>query len=81
MSNNWGGVRPNSGRKSKSDEQQLTEKLSPLEPLASKALEDGLKNGQAWAVKLFYEYKYGKPLQRVDQVTREQISISPKEWV
>ena len=54
------GGNKNAGRKSKAQEQQLIEKLSPLEKSAFKALENGLKEGQNWAVKLYFEYKFGK---------------------
>jgi len=48
------------GRPSKADEQKLIEKLTPLEEDAFKALKKGLTKNQNWAVKLFFEYKYGK---------------------
>ena len=54
------------GRKPKSDEQALIEKLSPLEPLAFKALKEGLSDGSNWAVKLYFEYKFGKPKETKD---------------
>ena len=60
------GGNKNAGRKSKSDEQQLIEKLTPLLPKAYKALEDGLKEGQSWATKMFFEYMYGKPNQKIE---------------
>ena len=55
-----------SGRKSKADEQNLIEKLSPLEPMAFDALTDALENKKDWAVKLFFEYMFGKPKQQTD---------------
>lgn len=55
-----GGKREGAGRKPKAEEQQLIEKLSPLEKAAFIALKKGLKDGQNWAVKLFFEYKFGK---------------------
>ena len=61
-----GGKRDNSGRKSKAEEQELVERLSPLDDDGFKALGDGLKDGQSWAVKLFLEYRYGKPKQQID---------------
>jgi len=62
-----GGHPTNGGRKPKADEQKLIEKLSPLEPSAFKALEKALKDEQGWAVKLFMEYRYGKPKQQIEQ--------------
>lgn len=61
-----GGVREGAGRKSKAEEQNLIEKLSPLEPLAFDALTDALENKKDWAVKLFFEYMFGKPKQQTD---------------
>jgi hypothetical protein len=61
-----GGKRDGAGRKSKAEEQKLIEKLTPFDPIAMKALEKNLKSGEPWAVKLFFEYMYGKPNQRID---------------
>jgi hypothetical protein len=66
---NNGGHATNGGRKSKAEELQLIEKLSPLEPLAFKALTDAITEGKDWAVKLFFQYNYGMPKQVVDQNT------------
>jgi hypothetical protein len=60
------GGHSNGGRKSKAEEQNLVEKLTPLIPKGYKALESGLDDDQSWAVKLFFEYLYGKPKQSVD---------------
>lgn len=60
------GGHKNSGRKPKAHEQNLIEKLTPLEPEAQAALKRALLKGEGWAVKLFYEYKYGKPTQTVN---------------
>ena len=69
---NNGGKREGAGRKSKSEEQKLIENLTPMNPDALKSLEIGLKNKETWAVKLFFEYFYGKPQQRVDVTTNEE---------
>lgn len=66
---NRGGVRPNSGRKSKAEELALIEKLTPLMPLAFKALETGLTNGNVEFVKLYFAYAFGKPQEKVDLTT------------
>ena len=36
---------------------------------ALKSLESGIDKKEQWAVKLFFEYFYGKPQQRVDVTT------------
>ena len=43
--NKRGGKREGAGRKSKSEEVQMIERLSPLEPKAFKALEKGVEEG------------------------------------
>jgi hypothetical protein len=74
MENTRGGAREGSGRKSKADEQSLIEKLSPLEPLAFKAFGEALEGGKDWAVKLFFQYKFGMPKQVIDQTTNLNVN-------
>ena len=62
---NW-GKREGSGRKPKADEVQLIEKLTPLEPLAFDALEQGLKDKDFRYVQLYYNYYAGKPRETKD---------------
>ena len=64
---NNGGHKTNGGRKPKVEEQKLIEKLTPLAPQAYKALKNSLEDEQGWAVKLFFEYMYGKPKQQIEQ--------------
>lgn len=61
-----GGKRENAGRKPKTDEIQLIERLSPLDDTAFEVLKDGLKNKDYRFLKLFYEYRYGKPRETKD---------------
>lgn len=70
-----GGKRQGAGRKPKAEERELIEKLSPLDVVAFKALEKGLKEDKNWAVKLYFEYRYGKPKESLD-VTSKGESIS-----
>ena len=51
----------NSGRKSKTEEIQLIEKLSPLDPIAFEQLRQGLERGEFQYVKLWFMYRFGKP--------------------
>ena len=69
-----GGLRKGAGRKPKADEQKLIERLTPLDDAAYKALENGLKHNQSWAVKLFLEYRHGKPKQVIDQTNTHTIN-------
>lgn len=63
------GGNKNAGRKSKAEEQKLIEKLSPLENTAHKKLKEAIDEGKEWAVKMFFEYMYGKPKQGTDVTT------------
>ena len=69
---NNGGARSGAGRKAKAEEQQLIENLTPMNEKALKSLEDGIDKKEQWAVKLFFEYFYGKPQQRVDVTSNEE---------
>jgi len=71
---NNGGNKTNGGRKSKAEEQSLIEKLTPLEPLAFKALLDALTEGKDWAVKLFFQYNFGMPKQVIDQHNTHEVN-------
>ncbi len=64
--NNKGTKGNKGGRPSKAEEQKLIEKLSPLETKAFKALENAIDEEHSWAVKLYFEYMYGKPKEKVE---------------
>jgi hypothetical protein len=49
------------GRKPKVEEEALIERLSPLDDTAFNALKKGIDDGHYWAVKLFFQYRYGRP--------------------
>ena len=66
-----GGKRAGSGRKAKAEEQKLIENLTPMNEIALESLKKGLEKKEQWAVKLFFEYFYGKPQQRVDVTTND----------
>jgi len=66
---NNGGARNGAGRKPKAEEQKLIERLTPLMPKAYEALKTALEGDESWAVKLSFEYFYGKPKQTIDQNT------------
>ena len=67
-----GGSRPGAGRKSKSEEQSLVEKLKPFEPQALKALKKAVLAEEQWAVKLYMEYMFGRPKQTIDSTFKFQ---------
>jgi len=69
----FNGGHTTAGRKSKSEEVKLLEKLGALDPLAFMALEKGLENGDFKFTQLFYNYYAGKPRETKDiTVTNEQ---------
>ena len=70
-----GGKRTGSGRKSKADELNLIEKLSPLEGAAYQALKIGGENGDFKYVQLFYNYYAGKPKETKDITINEDTPL------
>ena len=80
--NNRGAIGNNGGRKSKADEQKLIEKLSPLENIAHAQLKAAITDGKDWAIKMYFEYMYGKPKQQTDITTGgEKLGFSIKDVV
>ena len=73
-----GGKRENAGRKPKVEEQELIEKLSPLAPKAFKALENAIDEEHNWAVKLWFEYMYGKPKEKVEVTKIKEQPLFPE---
>ena len=69
---NNGGARDGAGRKSKSTEQRRIEVLTPLEEFARIALKEALERKEPWAVKLFFDYSFSKPQQRLDITSNEE---------
>ncbi len=67
------GGHKTAGRKSKAEEVQMIERLSPLEPKAFKALQKGVEEGDFKFVQMFYNYYAGKPKETKDiSITSEQ---------
>lgn len=64
-----GGARTGAGRKSKAEEMGLQGKLDPMEADFLKSLQEQIKKGNAIALKLYAEYRYGKPTDNVDITT------------
>ncbi|MDB4710997.1 hypothetical protein OAF16_04630 [Flavobacteriales bacterium] len=71
-----GGKRVGAGRKSKAEEQSLIEKLTPLEPLAFESLKYALTQKKEWAVKMTFEYLFGKPKQYISADIEQTLSTS-----
>lgn len=75
---NNGGKRQGAGRKRKSEEQLLIEKLSPLDTRVFKAIESGISQNDFRFVKLFMEYRFGKPVEPtidLSKLSDEQVEV------
>ena len=70
-----GGKRKGAGRKSKTEEVNLIEKLSPLEDIAFEALKSGVEKGDFKYVQLFYNYYAGKPRETKDITINEDLPL------
>lgn len=66
MSNNHGGKREGSGRKSKAEEIKLIEKLSPMADIAFQKLKEGVESGDFKFIQLYLNYYVGKPKETKD---------------
>jgi len=71
----FNGGNKNAGRKPKSVEVNLIEKLTPLEDAAYEALKIGVEKGDFKFVQLFYNYYAGKPRETKDITINEDLPI------
>lgn len=78
---NNGGKRDGAGRKPKNDEQQLLERLSIYSDDAHKKLQQAVKGGEQWAIKMFFEYYYGKPNQTINHQNNGNDFTNDNEFV
>lgn len=69
-----GGAREGAGRKPKASELLLIERLSPMDDIALERLKILIENGDFNAIKLFFEYRYGKPKQVVESDSNVNIT-------
>ena len=72
-----GGKRIGAGRPSKQDEEELILKLSALDDKAFKCLENGIKEGNYQFWNKFMEFRYGKPKERVDVTSGDEVINIP----
>ena len=69
------GGHKTAGRKSKAEEVELIERLTPLEPKAFEALKKGIEVGDFKYVQLFYNYYAGKPRETKDITINEDLPL------
>lgn len=72
-----GGKREGSGRKAKAEELKLIEKLTPYESKAIELLFKKIDEEDMYALKMFFEYMYGKPKQQLDHTTDGKQMVIP----
>jgi hypothetical protein len=65
-----GGRREGAGRKSKAHEMGIQVKLDPMEDDFLAALHKAIKKGNVIAMKLYADYRFGKPTDKVDITTQ-----------
>ena len=76
-----GGKREGAGRKPKIEEQQLVEKLSPMDDTVLDVLKDNISSGEKWAIELYFKFRYGMPKQVIDQKTELTFpKIDMNDW-
>ena len=63
------------GRKPKSDEMKLVERLTPLEDAAFDALKKGVESGELKWIQLYLNYYLGKPKETKDIRLQEDVPL------
>jgi len=80
---NNGGARNGSGRKPKADELKLVEKLDTLidRDIVVKKLGELLAKGDIRALQLYFNYRYGRPKEKIDINSSEGLNINFKDLI
>lgn len=75
------GGHKTAGRKSKAEELKLVEKLSPYEDKAIGLLLRKIDQEDMFALKMYFEYLYGKPKQQLQQEIKHRFpTINMDDW-
>ena len=69
------GVKGRSGRKPQSENIEMIERLTPLDPIAFEELKKGVEKGEFKYVQLFFYYRFGKPRQAQDITINSETPI------
>jgi hypothetical protein len=72
------GGHPNSGRKPKDAEQKAIELLKDHDEVWASRLKDAVSEGKNWALKLYAEYRFSKPVQTTDITIGE---VLKPDWI
>lgn len=80
---NRGGRRLGSGRKPKADELKLVEKLDNVidNEIALKKLGELIAKGDIRAIQIYFNYRYGKPKEKIDINSSSGLNISFKDLI
>ena len=80
---NRGGSRLGAGRKPKADEYKLVERLDNIidSDIALKKLGELIAKGDIRAIQIYFNYRYGKPKEKIDISSSEGFSISFKDLI
>ncbi len=80
---NRGGRRLGAGRKPKADELKLVEKLDNFidNEIALKKLGELIAKGDIRAIQIYFNYRYGKPKEKIDINSSEGLNISFKDLI
>lgn len=72
-----GGKRPGAGRKPKADEIKLIERLDKAidKDKAMEKLKELVYDGEFKALQLYFNYRYGKPREKMSVTIKEDIPI------
>lgn len=73
--NNSGTVGNKGGRRPRKMEKELIQRLSKFDKAANAELGKAIKKGEAWAIKLFMEYRYGRPVTTLDMNVSSEMEI------
>ena len=77
-SDNWGGVRPNSGRPTNGEliniRQILDEAIDPK--MVTEMLKQRIESGDQRAIELYLKYRAGLPKQEIDLNTKSDVDLN-----
>jgi len=76
--NNGGhSTKGHAGRKTKTEEQELVERLKPYDKEVEEILIGCIRNKEKWAVQMFYAYRHGKPVETQRVYNLEEQPLFP----
>ena len=69
------GIKGRSGRKPKSEDIAMIEKLTPLDEIAFVKLKEGIESGDFKFIRLYFLYRWGSPRQIQDVTITSEVPI------